>query len=454
MSEHHSNGSCENATPWPTVSTTELLVNQKTAIKIGPFGSQLNKRLLIAEGGYKVYGQENVFRRDFSLGSRRVDLARFNQLRSCEILPGDLVLTMAGTIGKCAIVPDGIEEGIMDSHLLRLRVAPRIYCLELLVHIISSPMMLEQIKRLSVGSIMEGLSSTIVKRLVFPNPPLPQQHKIAKILTTVDNQIEKTEALIAKYQAIKQGMMHDLFTRGVDEHGHLRPPYDESAELYKESEFGWIPKEWEAKRLGAALKEAGGFLQTGPFGSQLHAYEYVPEGVPVIMPQDIIDGQVRTEEIARVTVEKAQSMARHLIRPNDIVFSRRGELSRAAAISNREQGWLCGTGCFLLRASPSLIDAAWLAYVYRYDSVQRQVQARAVGSTMPSLNNAVMERLLMAFPPHQEQLEIRTRLQSLEANVRSQLAQKRKLMVLKTGLMQDLLTGKVRVKVDGEAKDA
>ena len=66
----------------------------------------------------------------------------------------------------------------------------------------------------------------------------------------MDNLIEKTEALIAKYQAIKQGMMHDLFTRGVDEHGHLRPTHDEAPELYKQSELGWIPKEWEVSPLG------------------------------------------------------------------------------------------------------------------------------------------------------------------------------------------------------------
>ena len=82
-------------------------------------------------------------------------------------------------------------------------------------------------------------------------PSLLEQRKIARILTTLDNLIEKTEALIAKYQAIKQGMMHDLFTRGVDAHGHLRPPQAEAPDLYKQSELGWIPKEWEVHPCGS-----------------------------------------------------------------------------------------------------------------------------------------------------------------------------------------------------------
>ena len=87
-------------------------------------------------------------------------------------------------------------------------------------------------------------------------PPLPQQRKIARILTTLDNVIAQTEALIAKYQAIKQGLMHDLFTRGVDATGKLRPPQSEAPELYKQSELGWIPKEWEVVRL-AEIAEVG-----------------------------------------------------------------------------------------------------------------------------------------------------------------------------------------------------
>ena len=89
-------------------------------------------------------------------------------------------------------------------------------------------------------------------------PPLSEQRKIARILTTLDNLIENTETLIAKYQAIKQGMMHDLFSRGVDARGHLRPPQAEAPDLYKQSGLGWIPKSWQANRLGDVCETASG----------------------------------------------------------------------------------------------------------------------------------------------------------------------------------------------------
>ena len=88
-----------------------------------------------------------------------------------------------------------------------------------------------------------------MRRLQIARPPLPEQRKIARILSTVDDLIERTEALIAKYRAIKQGLMHDLLTRGVDASGRLRPPREEAPGLYRESAVGWVPREWEVKRL-------------------------------------------------------------------------------------------------------------------------------------------------------------------------------------------------------------
>jgi type I restriction enzyme S subunit len=309
------------------------------------------------------------------------------------------------------------------------------------------------LESLNEATGVPSINRNYLYRIEFWSPAYPVQQRIARILTTVDNQIEKTEALIAKYQSIKQGLMHDLFTRGVDEHGRLRPSRDEAPQLYKESELGWIPKDWDARQLGEVLKEGGGFLQTGPFGSSLHAHEYVDDGIPVIMPQDINDGLIETTQIARITEKKAQSLFRHRVRPDDVIFSRRGDLSRAAALSERERGWLCGTGCFLLRASAEKLYPEWLAAMYRYHFVQRQVDANAVGSTMPSLNNAVMERLRFPFPKVEEQAEMMRRLNAEDTFARAEASRLAKLQLIKLGLMQDLLTGKVPVKPEHSDQD-
>ena len=99
-----------------------LEVLKPNGIKIGPFGSQLKKEFLLGDGLYKVYGQENVYERNFELGDRYLSREHFSRLNSCEIVPGDFVMSTMGTIGKCAIVPTSIQRGIMDSHLIRLRI--------------------------------------------------------------------------------------------------------------------------------------------------------------------------------------------------------------------------------------------------------------------------------------------------------------------------------------------
>src|SRR5208337_4545302 len=133
--------------------------------------------------------------------------------------------------------------------------------------------------RLACGSTRYGLSNSGIGRTPLRLPPLSQQRKIARILTTLDNLIEKTEALIAKYQAIKQGMMHDLFTRGVDAHGHLRPPQTEAPHLYKQSELGWIPKEWEVRQIG----DLANYMNGHSFDASL----WSRHGLPIIRIQNL-----------------------------------------------------------------------------------------------------------------------------------------------------------------------
>ena len=302
---------------------------------------------------------------------------------------------------------------------------------------------LPEITKVSHGSTMQHITRKELDRFQAAFPcNKHEQTKIAEILSTVDRTIEQTEALMAKQQRIKTGLMQDLLTRGIDEHGNLR---SEKTHEFKDSQLGRVPRCWCVQPLGLALHRARGHIQTGPFGSQLHAHEYVHEGIPAIMPQDIVDGSITLAMIARVPCKRADDLRRHRTEFNDVVFSRRGDLSRAAAIGGREIGWLCGTGCFLLRVPSDAIYAPWLVDAYRHHHVQQQIEAHAIGSTMPSLNNSVMERLAIAFPGIDEQREIVRRREELDATIRTLLDHLFKMRYIKTGLMQQLLTGKRRV---------
>jgi len=309
------------------------------------------------------------------------------------------------------------------------------------------------LQRRSQGSTFAAVSTSDVRSVPIPAFEFPAQERIAAILTTIDTAIEQTEALIEKYQHIKAGLMHDLFTRGVLGSGQLRPPREQAPALYQETAIGWIPREWKVSRLETILRDSGGHLQTGPFGSQLHAHEYQSEGVPVVMPQDINDGRIGTESIARISEKRAWSLAKHQLKVGDIIIARRGELSRAAAVTETEQGWLCGTGCFLLRIGRTELNHFFFSHIYRYDYIQRQIAGTQVGTTMPSLNNSVMGRVFFPCPTPKEQTEISARLSKSEREIDGLKEHAEKLKLQKLGLMQDLLTGKVAVAVDVPATE-
>lgn len=194
---------------WSVRSTIQIAQNAKYSIKIGPFGSALKKELLVPNG-YKVYGQENVFEENIETGDRFINIEHFKKLKTCELFPGDFVVSMMGTVGHCMIMPENMQAGIMDSHLLRIRIENSTTNSSYFRHIFSSYLTINQIRKLSVGGIMEGLSSKIIKQILFISPPVPEQTAISIALSDIDEIISQTEKLIDKKKAIKQGVMQEL----------------------------------------------------------------------------------------------------------------------------------------------------------------------------------------------------------------------------------------------------
>ena len=169
---------------------------------------------------------------------------------------------------------------------------------------------------------------------------------------------------------------------------------------------GKLPKGWEYTTLGEACKRGGGGVQTGPFGSQLHAADYVPHGIPSIMPQNIGDNRVVCDGIARITAEDAMRLKRYLVRPGDIVYSRRGDVERRALIREAEDGWLCGTGCLRVRFAQEYVDSTFASYYFGDSRVREWVVRHAHDATMPNLNTGILSALPFVVPPLPEQRAI------------------------------------------------
>ncbi len=196
------------------------------------------------------------------------------------------------------------------------------------------------------------------------------------------------------------------------------------------------------KNLGSICIDKG--LQTGPFGSQLKADEYSCNGVPVVMPKDIVGGQITTRTIARIPNSKACTLSKHRLAVGDIIFSRRGDLSKIAVVSNTEDGFLCGTGC--LRARPKqTINSDYLRYCLLTNRVVGWLKKHAVGQTMPNLNTEIINSLPLYLPDRDEQNKVAAILITWDQAINlteKLIAEKQQ---LRKGLMQQLLTGKRRL---------
>ena len=164
---------------------------------------------------------------------------------------------------------------------------------------------------------------------------------------------------------------------------------------------------WRETTLGEVCRLQGGTIQTGPFGSQLHAADYTSIGTPVVMPVNLSAGSISDDGIARVSEENADRLARHKLLPSDIVFSRRGDVTRFALVSERESGWLCGTGCLKVSVgSSSIATPGFVAAVLASPESKEWLIRHAVGATMPNLNTEILASIPITLPPINEQRAI------------------------------------------------
>ena len=154
-----------------------------------------------------------------------------------------------------------------------------------------------------------------------------------------------------------------------------------------------------ARTLGEICDEVGGVIRTGPFGSQLHESDYREEGTPVIMPKDIVEGKVSADSIARIGDEDVARLSQHVLKRGEIVYGRRGDIGRRALITEREAGWLCGTGCLRVSLGETVLDPQFLFYYLGQPRVIEAIAKQAVGATLPNLNTSIIRSIPITYPP-------------------------------------------------------
>lgn len=271
-------------------------------------------------------------------------------------------------------------------------------------------------------------------------PDINQQQVIAEILDALDTATHETEAIIAKLKAVKQGLLHDLLTRGIDANGELRPPQAEAPHLYKESPLGWIPKEWCASTVAEDFRVDSG-LTLGP--------HRIPRssGYPYLRVANVHRSRLDLDDVARLEASAAERATKAL-RVEDLLIveghASTEEIGRCALVTDEADGMLFQNHLFRLRAN-SLAPKFGLLWLNSLFVRSYWRSEAATSSGLNTINRKKLNRLGVAVPPDPEQEEIAACADAADSKLTVEMLTLTKLQQQKSALMDDLLTGRVRV---------
>ncbi|MCB9627694.1 MAG: restriction endonuclease subunit S [Sandaracinaceae bacterium] len=289
------------------------------------------------------------------------------------------------------------------------------------------------------------LNKAKIRELPLLLPPLPEQRKIAAILSSVDETIEKTEAVIAQLQVVKKAMMQELLTRGMPGR-HTR---------FKQTEIGEIPEGWSIVQIGDLGLPGAQVVRSGPFGSSLKTKDFLPAGTPVLTIQSLGEGRILHDGLFYVGDRKARELSEYEVQENDLVFSRVADIGRCAAISADEVGWLISSNLTRVRLSPDRATAAFLMYLLTLSPlVVRQIEMLVGSGGRPVITSSTLRDIRLPLPPLEEQWAITEACRAADARAERERQEMHRLLGLKSALSSALLSGDLRVASDPSEEPA
>ncbi|SMO35516.1 restriction endonuclease subunit S [Halorubrum cibi] len=294
--------------------------------------------------------------------------------------------------------------------------------------------------RYSQGSTIQGMLTDDLKSLPLISPPLPEQRRIAEILSTVNEQIQQTDEIKGKFEELKKGIAQMLLDKGArseSENEVVVGPLSVS-----------LPESWELRRLENFPTPASSVVQTGPYGSKLQKEEFTDSGYKIYRQANINSGDFE-EGDQYVTEEKYRDLEKYQVVPGDVLLTRMGTIGDAAVLPDDARKGIMDYHLFRIRIDPSFCLPEYLSGVLRSSRiVKHQIESFSHGAIMDGLNTGLINEIRIPVPPTEEQREIVDILSTIDQTVSIEEERKTELKQLKRGLMQDLLTGKVRVNTD------
>jgi len=354
---------------------------------------------------------------------------------SAKIIPkGSVLLTSRATIGAVAINNVDLATNQGFANFVLTGIVCNYYLL------LTLEFNKQKLESLCGQSTFKEVSKKTLKDFKILMPPLPEQQKIASILSKVDEQIEQTEQIIEKTETLKKGLMQTLLTKGI---GHTE---------FKKTELGEIPEEWSIVKIQKLIDEDIIYPNQDGNHGELHpkSSDYVSEGIPFIMANNLLKNSVDLLNCKKISLEQANSLRIKPAIRGDILISHKGTIGRTGIIQDSKYPFVVLTPqvTYYRIKNAGKLNSLYLYYFFQSPNFQKIMEDFSKQSTRDFISISSQRKLNIIFPKNvEEQQKIASILSKVDSQIQDNQSYLHKLQELKKGLMQDLLTGKVRVCV-------
>lgn len=359
------NGGLDQLRPNPHWAKLPLFEsNGWKTITFDEFAESVNERVEPANAAEEIYvGLDNLD--SGSLHIRRWGKGSDVIGTKLRFRKGDIIFGRRRAYQRKLAVAE--MDGICSAHAMVVRARPGVVLPEFLPFLMMSDRFMHRAVEISVGSLSPTINWTTLKHEPFALPSLDQQRRITEILWAVDEVLERTFTALQAAQTYKAAILDDQF---ASEH---------------------------SKRLRLAELCGSKGIRIGPFGSQLHAHEYIENGIPVVMPANLDSDEIVPGELKRIPADKANELAVHKLEEGDVLLPRRGDLKKRGFVHVGQSGWICGTGTIRIRLDEAN-KRRLLFYALSRPAVSAWLQRNAVGTTMPNLNSTIVGNIGVFWP--------------------------------------------------------
>ncbi len=200
---------------WAWCRFDDIKALKDNSLKAGPFGSSLKKDSYVIDGCYKIYGQEQVIANDPNVGHYYIDEKKFKELKSCEVKPGDILISLVGTIGKLLILPDNIKSGIINPRLIKISLYPSINRMYISL-LFKSPLVINSIKSMAHGGFMDVINLGMLKALLFPLPSLAEKAAIVERVDSLLAMVGELEKQVTERKTQAEELMQAVLREAFE----------------------------------------------------------------------------------------------------------------------------------------------------------------------------------------------------------------------------------------------